>query len=162
MLPVAVNRPSSVSWNAFYDPVDGSVALDGKNLTDLNVKWLRTQIGLVSQSPTLFATSIAGNVAHGLIGTEFEHISAEKKQAMIEDACVQANAHTFIMALPDGYSTFIGERGLLVSGGQAQRIAIAVCCDWGVISEQMAKAFFYSALLLAIPKSSCSMKRLQR
>lgn len=53
----------------FYDPVAGSITLDGTEVKDLNVRWLRTQIGLVSQEPTLFATTVAGNIEHGLIGT---------------------------------------------------------------------------------------------
>jgi ATP-binding cassette, subfamily B (MDR/TAP), member 1 len=91
----------------------------------LNVKWLRSQIGLVSQEPTLFATTIKGNVAHGLIGTKFEHASQDEKDALIKEACVKANADGFISKLPLGYDTMVGERGFLLSGGQKQRIAIA-------------------------------------
>ncbi|KAM0748317.1 P-loop containing nucleoside triphosphate hydrolase protein [Meredithblackwellia eburnea MCA 4105] len=109
----------------FYDPVGGKVKLDGIDLKDLNVKWLRSHIGLVSQEPTLFATTVFGNIAHGLIGTKFEHESEEKKRERIIAAATQANADGFITALPEGYDTLIGERGMLLSGGQKQRIAIA-------------------------------------
>ena len=109
----------------FYDPLSGVVKLDGVDLKDLNVKWLRTQIGLVSQEPTLFATTIKGNVAHGLIGTKYEDASEEEKFALIKEACIKANADGFINNMPLGYDTLVGERGFLMSGGQKQRIAIA-------------------------------------
>jgi ATP-binding cassette subfamily B (MDR/TAP) protein 1 len=109
----------------FYDPTAGVVKLDGVNIKDLNLKWLRSQIGLVSQEPTLFATTITGNVAHGLIGTVHEHAPEEEKFALIKEACVKANADGFITKLPMGYDTLVGERGFLLSGGQKQRIAIA-------------------------------------
>ncbi|OBZ71083.1 Leptomycin B resistance protein pmd1 [Grifola frondosa] len=109
----------------FYDPLAGAVKLDGVNVRDLNLKWLRMQIGLVSQEPTLFATTIKGNVAHGLIGTKHEHASDEEKMKLIKEACIKANADGFITKLPSGYETMVGERGFLLSGGQKQRIAIA-------------------------------------
>uniref|UniRef100_A0A8H8CEK7 P-loop containing nucleoside triphosphate hydrolase protein n=1 Tax=Psilocybe cubensis TaxID=181762 RepID=A0A8H8CEK7_PSICU len=109
----------------FYDPTSGSVKLDGNDLKTLNVKWLRSQIGLVSQEPTLFGTTVKENVAHGLIGTKFEHASDEEKDVLIKEACIKANADGFISQLPLGYDTFVGERGLLLSGGQKQRVAIA-------------------------------------
>ncbi|KAF5382598.1 hypothetical protein D9615_002908 [Tricholomella constricta] len=109
----------------FYDPTSGNVKLDGVNVKALNLKWLRSQIGLVSQEPTLFATTIKGNVAHGLIGTKFEQASEEEKFALIKEACVKANADGFITKLPLGYDTLVGERGFLLSGGQKQRVAIA-------------------------------------
>ena len=109
----------------FYDPLSGHVRLDGIDLRELNLKWLRTQIGLVSQEPVLFATTIKGNVAHGLIGTKWENASEMEKFELIKEACVKANAHGFITKLPLGYDTMVGERGFLLSGGQKQRIAIA-------------------------------------
>jgi len=109
----------------FYDPSSGAVKLDGVNIRDLNIKWLRSQIGLVSQEPTLFATTIKGNVGHGLINTKYEHASEEEKFALIKEACVKANADGFISSLPLGYDTLVGERGFLLSGGQKQRVAIA-------------------------------------
>ncbi|KAJ7212049.1 multidrug resistance protein 1 [Mycena pura] len=109
----------------FYDTASGSVTLDGVNVRDLNLKWLRSQIGLVSQEPTLFATTIRGNVAHGLINTKYEHAPEEEKFALIKEACIKANADGFISKLPNGYETMVGERGFLLSGGQKQRVAIA-------------------------------------
>ena len=95
------------------------------DLKELNVKWLRSQIGLVSQEPTLFGTTIRGNIAHGLIGTVHENASEEEKFALIKEAAVKANADDFISKLPNGYDTMVGERGFLLSGGQKQRVAIA-------------------------------------
>lgn len=109
----------------FYDPDGGAAYLDDVDLRDLNIKWLRTQIGLVSQEPTLFSTDIRTNIAHGLINTPFQHVSEEEKERLIVDAAKMANAHGFISQLPNGYSTMVGERGFLLSGGQKQRIAIA-------------------------------------
>lgn len=109
----------------FYDPTSGVVKLDGVDIKDLNLKWLRSQIGLVSQEPTLFGTTIRANVAHGLINTKWENASEEEQFALIKEACVKANADGFISKLPDGYETMVGERGFLLSGGQKQRIAIA-------------------------------------
>ena len=109
----------------FYDPLSGAIKLDGINIKDLNIKWLRSQIGLVSQEPTLFATTIKGNVGHGLINTKYEHASEEEKFVLIKEACVRANADGFISKLPSGYDTLVGERGFLLSGGQKQRVAIA-------------------------------------
>lgn len=109
----------------FYDPVGGEILLDGVNVQKLNLRWLREQISLVSQEPTLFAISIAGNIQHGLIGTAHEHDSEEQIKALVENAARMANAHDFITQLPEGYQTNVGERGFLLSGGQKQRIAIA-------------------------------------
>ncbi|GBC34824.2 ABC multidrug transporter Mdr1 [Rhizophagus irregularis DAOM 181602=DAOM 197198] len=109
----------------FYDPIEGEIYLDGHDIKGLNLQWLRRQMSLVGQEPVLFNTTIAGNVAHGLIGSVYENIDKDKKQIMIEQACRMANAHDFIMNLPDKYETNVGERGFLLSGGQKQRIAIA-------------------------------------
>ncbi|GLB39978.1 putative P-loop containing nucleoside triphosphate hydrolase protein [Lyophyllum shimeji] len=109
----------------FYDPLSGVVKLDGCNIKDLNIQWLRSHVGLVSQEPTLFATTVKENVTHGLINTRYENASEEEKFARIKEACVKANAHGFISELPAGYDTMVGERGFLLSGGQKQRIAIA-------------------------------------
>ncbi|WVQ85990.1 hypothetical protein IAT38_008158 [Cryptococcus sp. DSM 104549] len=109
----------------FYDPVEGVVKFDGRDIKTLNLKWLRQQIGLVSQEPTLFGTTIRGNVEHGLIGTAYESASPEEKLELVMKACVSANAHDFITKLPNGYDTMVGERAMLLSGGQKQRIAIA-------------------------------------
>ncbi|KAK9469166.1 P-loop containing nucleoside triphosphate hydrolase protein [Lipomyces arxii] len=109
----------------FYRPINGQLFLDDVDLDDLNVRWLRSQIRLVSQEPTLFSCSVFENVAHGLIGTPYEHLSHAEHHAMVVEACRQANAMTFIDELPEGLNTNVGERGFLMSGGQKQRIAIA-------------------------------------
>lgn len=100
----------------FYDPAAGAVTLDGHDLKDLNVHWLRQQIGLVSQEPALFACSIRENIAYGSPGAN---------QEQIEEAAKKANAHNFIVSFPDGYNTNVGDRGAQLSGGQKQRIALA-------------------------------------
>ncbi|KAI0190211.1 ABC multidrug transporter Mdr1 [Xylaria flabelliformis] len=109
----------------FYDPVAGQVLLDGHEVSKLNLRWLRQQISLVSQEPTLFSTTIFHNIRYGLFGTKFENESAEKQKELIIEAARKANAHDFISSLPEGYETNVGERGFLLSGGQKQRIAIA-------------------------------------
>ncbi|KAF1811980.1 P-loop containing nucleoside triphosphate hydrolase protein [Eremomyces bilateralis CBS 781.70] len=109
----------------FYDPVGGEVLLDGHNVQDLSLKWLRQHVSLVQQEPILFATTIQGNIRHGLLGTPHEHLSEEETTKLVEAAARQANAHDFITNLPEGYQTHVGERGFLLSGGQKQRIAIA-------------------------------------
>ncbi|CAF2122978.1 hypothetical protein HID58_009881 [Brassica napus] len=100
----------------FYDPTSGQVLLDGHDLKTLKLKWLRQQIGLVSQEPALFATSIKENILLG---------RPDADQVEVEEAARVANAHSFIIKLPDGFDTQVGERGLQLSGGQKQRIAIA-------------------------------------
>lgn len=109
----------------FYDPVRGCVTLDGTDITTLNVRWLRQQISLVSQEPTLFGVSIYENIAYGLIGTEHENADEEKKRELVIEACKLANAWGFIQNMTEGLDTNVGERGFLMSGGQKQRIAIA-------------------------------------
>ena len=99
-----------------YDPEDGAVRLDGRNLKELDARWLRTRIGTVAQEPVLFSTSIAANIRYG---------RPEATDAEVEAAAQAAHAHDFIVDLPDGYSTEVGERGVRLSGGQKQRVAIA-------------------------------------
>ncbi|ORY70091.1 P-loop containing nucleoside triphosphate hydrolase protein [Pseudomassariella vexata] len=109
----------------FYDPVAGKVYLDGRDISTLNLQWLRQHVSLVSQEPTLFGTTIYGNIRYGLIGTKHEKESDEKQRELVIEAAKKANAHDFISDLPEGYETNVGERGFLLSGGQKQRIAIA-------------------------------------
>jgi ATP-binding cassette subfamily B (MDR/TAP) protein 1 len=109
----------------FYSPVQGKVYLDNVDIATLNLRWLRRQISLVSQEPTLFSTTIYDNIRHGLIGTQWENESPEKQEERIHEAARKANAHDFVSSLPEGYQTNVGERGFLLSGGQKQRIAIA-------------------------------------
>ncbi|KAI7900844.1 putative ABC transporter protein [Cokeromyces recurvatus] len=101
----------------FYDPSKGSVILDGHDLKDYNVAWLRSQIGVVSQEPVLFNMTIKQNLLMGVV--------KEITNDDIVAACKKANCHSFISQLPDGYETIVGEHGGMLSGGQKQRIAIA-------------------------------------
>ncbi|KAJ4859708.1 ABC transporter transmembrane region domain-containing protein [Trichoderma breve] len=109
----------------FYEPVGGTIYLDGHNISQLNLRWLRQQVALVSQEPTLFSTSIYQNIRYGLIGTKFEYETKQKQRQLIIEASKKANVHEFVMRLPEGYETNVGEKGFLLSGGQKQRIAIA-------------------------------------
>ncbi|XP_074355611.1 ABC transporter B family member 21-like [Apium graveolens] len=101
----------------FYDPDSGQITLDGIEIQKLQLKWLRQQMGLVSQEPVLFNDTIRANIAYGKEGgaTEAEIISAAEN----------ANAHKFISGLVQGYDTVVGDRGTQLSGGQKQRVAIA-------------------------------------
>ncbi|KAK9038348.1 hypothetical protein V6N11_023224 [Hibiscus sabdariffa] len=100
----------------FYDPLGGDILLDGVSIKKFQLKWLRSQMGLVSQEPTLFATSIKENI---LFGNE------EAGMEEVIEAAKASNAHNFISQLSLGYDTQVGERGVQMSGGQKQRIAIA-------------------------------------
>ncbi|KAK7189272.1 Leptomycin B resistance protein pmd1-like protein 2 [Paraphaeosphaeria sporulosa] len=111
----------------FYEPLEGDILLDGVKIEELSLQWLRQQVSIVSQEPVLFATTIAHNIRHGLIGTKYEHLPDDDEQvlALITEAAKTAHAHDFICDLSQGYQTNVGIRGLLLSGGQKQRIAIA-------------------------------------
>eukprot|EP00980_Cylindrotheca_fusiformis_P012788 scaffold3136_cov102-Cylindrotheca_fusiformis.AAC.5 len=98
----------------FYDPTSGTISLDGNDLRDLNVEWLRSHIGLVSQEPKLFATTIRKNIAIA---------KPDATEEEIIDAARRANAHDFIMSLQNGYDTQVGDSGAQLSGGQKQRVA---------------------------------------
>lgn len=94
----------------------GVVKLDGVDIKSLQLKWLRSQMGLVGQDPVLFSTTIRQNIMHGKQGaTERDMVSA----------ATAANAHSFIKELPQQYDTVVGEKGAQLSGGQKQRVAIA-------------------------------------
>jgi ABC transporter fused permease/ATP-binding protein len=99
-----------------YDPTGGQLLLDGKDLKVLNPAWLRDQVGIVSQEPILFSTSIEENVRYGRSNATREEVLK---------ACEVANARSFIERFPEGLATPVGERGVQLSGGQKQRIAIA-------------------------------------
>ena len=107
----AINTSSAVSTDNTFQ-----VKVGGYDVRELDVQWLRQQIGVVSQEPVLFATTIAENIRYGKEGVTL---------AEIEEAAKVANAHSFISEFPDGYETLVGERGTQLSGGQKQRIAIA-------------------------------------
>ena len=100
----------------FYDPTKGQILLDGVDLRDYKLADLRNQFAIVLQEPVLFSTTISENIAYAAPGaTELEVIEAAKA----------ANAHEFIMGLPEGYQTKVGERGMRLSGGERQRISLA-------------------------------------
>ncbi|KAK7222549.1 hypothetical protein V2G26_010552 [Clonostachys chloroleuca] len=105
--------------------LSGSVSFGTADLEDIDLKWWRSQIGLVQQEPFLFNETIFKNVANGLIGTEYEDEPESRKRELVRDACNEACAHEFIDRLPDGYDTRVGDGGAKLSGGQKQRIAIA-------------------------------------
>lgn len=109
----------------FYSPVDGKILLDGRDITSLNLGWVRQQIGLVAQEPVLFSGTVFENIRFGLEGSALASSSDEILREMVIDAAKNANAHEFISQLSEGYETSVGQRGSLLSGGQKQRIAIA-------------------------------------
>lgn len=100
----------------FYDPIEGQILLDGVDLRDYDVQWLRRQIGVVLQEPYLFHGTVAENIRYG---------SPDATADEIIRAAKAANAHDFIVSFPDGYDTIVGERGQSLSGGERQRISIA-------------------------------------
>jgi len=100
----------------FYDPQEGSVLIDGTDVRDFSLKSLREQIGIVSQETILFNDTIRANIAYGGPGAS---------DSQIEEAARRAHAHDFISRFPQGYNTVIGDRGVKISGGERQRIAIA-------------------------------------
>ncbi|KAJ0818043.1 putative ABC-type xenobiotic transporter [Helianthus annuus] len=100
----------------FYDPQRGEICVDGVRIDKLQLKWLRSQMGLVSQEPALFATTIKENIVFGKEDATMDEVI---------EAAKASNAHNFISQLPQAYDTQVGERGVQLSGGQKQRIAIA-------------------------------------
>jgi ATP-binding cassette subfamily B protein len=121
-----------------YDPTKGQILLDGVDLRDYQLADLRNQFAIVLQEPVLFSTTIAENIAYGRSEASEEEIIA---------AARAANAHDFIVELPDGYQTVVGERGMRLSGGERQRISLA-------------RAFLKDApiLMLDEPTSSVDVK----
>ena len=99
-----------------YDPQQGRILLDGHPYPQLDADWLRQQVGIVSQEPILFATSVGDNIRYGRLEATDDEVQA---------AALAANAHEFVSAFPESYGTLVGERGLRLSGGQKQRVAIA-------------------------------------
>jgi ATP-binding cassette subfamily B protein len=122
----------------FYDPTEGEILLDGVNLREYSVADLRDQFAIVLQEPILFSSTIAENIAYAMVGASLDQII---------EAAHAANAHDFITALPDGYNTLVGERGMRLSGGERQRISLA-------------RAFLKDApiLILDEPTSSVDIK----
>jgi subfamily B ATP-binding cassette protein MsbA len=100
----------------FYDPRKGKILIDGENIRNVSLKSLRGLVGIVTQETILFNDTIKANIAYGNLAAD---------QGEIEEAARQAHAHDFILKLPNGYDTVIGDRGMKISGGERQRIAIA-------------------------------------
>ncbi len=100
----------------FYDPQSGAIRIDGTDIRDVSLSSLRSLIGIVSQHTILFNDTLRNNIAYGMPGASMERI---------EEAARRANAHPFIIRMPEGYQTVIGEQGLKLSGGERQRVAIA-------------------------------------
>ncbi|XP_047983858.1 LOW QUALITY PROTEIN: ABC transporter B family member 19-like [Salvia hispanica] len=100
----------------FYDPIEGSILIDNYNIKDLDLKFLRRNIGVVSQEPSLFSGNIKENIQAG---------NWEADESQLQKAAQMANAHSFICDFPNQYFTEVGQRGVQLSGGQKQRIAIA-------------------------------------
>ncbi|KAA8523730.1 hypothetical protein F0562_010153 [Nyssa sinensis] len=100
----------------FYDPINGSIFIDERDIKDYKLRTLRSHIALVSQEPTLFTATIRENIAYG---------EKDPSESEIRKAAMRANAHEFISGMKDGYETYCGERGAQLSGGQKQRIALA-------------------------------------
>ncbi|MED1469705.1 ABC transporter ATP-binding protein [Bacillus salipaludis] len=110
----------------FYEPSEGEVLIDDKPVSDFSFRTLRSNIGFVLQESFLFSTTIKENISYG---------RPEADMNQIIDAAKRAQAHDFIMELPNGYETILGERGMGLSGGQKQRIAIAraICVDPSIL-----------------------------
>ncbi|MBF0484203.1 MAG: ABC transporter ATP-binding protein [Candidatus Omnitrophica bacterium] len=100
----------------FYDPTVGRVAIDGRDIKEFTLKSLRGQIGIVSQEAVLFNDTVRSNIAYGMPNVT---------QSQIEDAAQKAFAHQFVMKMPHGYDTMVGDRGFRLSGGEKQRLTIA-------------------------------------
>lgn len=108
-----------------YTPDQGTITIDGQNIRDLDYASLRNEIGIVSQEPVLFGATVYENICWGAkIGNNAKDFPTKSR---VMEVCQQANIHDAIIALPEGYDTFVGEGGNLFSGGQKQRLAIARC-----------------------------------
>jgi ATP-binding cassette subfamily B protein len=137
--PTGVGKSTVVNLLArFYDPTEGTIFLDGADVREYKLADLRRQLGIVLQDPVLFSTTIGDNIAYGRPGASTDDII---------EAAKAANAHDFIMSLPDQYETQVGERGMQLSGGERQRVSLA-------------RAFLKDAPILVLdePTSSVDMK----
>lgn len=105
----------------FYEPQSGAIYMDGVDIKEMNLKWLRKHIAAVSQEPVLFSGTIRENIMYGLKSDEDENIASK----LFDQVVQQSYVDDFVKTLPDGYETLVGQRGLTLSGGQRQRVAIA-------------------------------------
>lgn len=108
----------------WYQPTSGQILIDGVDISKYNTKWLRSNIRLIQQEPTLFQGTIFENVIKGFVGDQ-HNLAPEKQMELVIEACKAANAHDFIEQLPERYDTQLGERANMLSGGQRQRVSIA-------------------------------------
>lgn len=109
----------------WFHPTSGNTYLDGHNVAELNICWLRGQVGLVQQKPVLFSDTTYNNVAHGLYRMSMKKLPESEKRELVRQACLQAFPDNFIQKLLQKYDTKVGESGALLSRGQKQRVAIA-------------------------------------
>lgn len=100
----------------WYQPSSGQIILDGLDIAEYNVHWLRSNLRLVQQEPTLFRGTVVENVAKGLVG-EQQSLPEEQYMRLIREACIAADAHDFVEKLPEGYHTQLGEGARMLSGG---------------------------------------------
>jgi ABC-type multidrug transport system fused ATPase/permease subunit len=107
----------------FYKVDSGIVTIDGVDINLLDIQWLRENIGFIDQEPVLFSGTVFENIAYGI--HDSQQMSESELKDKVYSASSLANAHDFISSFPDGYNTFVGERGVSLSGGQKQRISIA-------------------------------------
>lgn len=120
-----IDDKPSFDTSADHEPTRG-IYIGSNLIRELDVKWWRSNIGLVQQEPFLFNDTIYNNVAYGLVGTIWEEAPEEEKRSLVRKACQESYADEFISRLPQGYDTKVGEGGgMLISGGQRQRVAIA-------------------------------------
>ena len=108
-----------------YEPNKGEIKIGGKDVNEVDVGWLREHVGVVSQQPNLFDASIADNIRYGGASSSTSTYNNTISDIDIRKAAKSANVHSFIMGLPQGYDTRVGENASLISGGQAQRLQIA-------------------------------------
>ncbi|KAM3518791.1 hypothetical protein MY4038_009992 [Beauveria bassiana] len=108
----------------WYLPTSGHIFLDGCDISELNTKWLRSNVRLIQQEPTLFQGTVFENIARGFVREQLD-MPIDKQRQLVREACVTAKAHDFIEKLPNSYDTELGERANNLSGGQRKRLSIA-------------------------------------
>ena len=142
----------------FYDVTSGGIYLDGVNLQDLDLSWLRNQMGYVQQEPQLFGLSVRENLLYGV------EDGIDVSDAELQRACEDANAHEFIMSWPEGYDTLVGERGVKCSGGQKQRIgtyvvlkALSRFSNTPIIELAIARALLTKCRILLLDEATSAL-----
>ncbi|KAJ9091165.1 hypothetical protein QFC21_007310 [Naganishia friedmannii] len=120
----------------FYDPMDGTVTLDGVDYQFLNIGWTRQQLGYVQQEPVLFSATVRANIEHGVFG-KYGDDTPEQRHVRVVEAAKNSNAHDFIVQPPQGHDTQVGERGRLLSGGQRQRAISREVVTWAIAKKDL-------------------------